>query len=241
MRKVAFIPARSGSKRVPHKNIRLLNNKPLLSHTIEQVVQSGIFDDVICATDSEVYADIARNDGATVPFLRTKEDSGDTSPDIQWLSYMLNRLKTEMSADYDVYAILRPTSPFRTFKTIQRAMNLFIENMSSIDSLRAIEECSQHPAKMWIRTSSTISPLLPFTNVFDSISVPWHSCQKSSLPTVWVQNASLEIGHARNIFEKNSISGDRVIGFITTGYEGFDINSELDFAFAEFLLDQGQL
>ena len=76
-RSVAFIPARSGSKRIPHKNIRELNGHPVLAYSIRAAIDSGVFDSVICATDSEVYADAARHYGADVPLLRPSEISGD--------------------------------------------------------------------------------------------------------------------------------------------------------------------
>ena len=76
---VAFIPARSGSKRVPNKNIRTLSGHPMLAYTIRAAIDSGVFDAVICATDSELYADVARHYGAEVPFLRSAEISSDKS------------------------------------------------------------------------------------------------------------------------------------------------------------------
>ena len=82
MKKVAFIPARSGSKRIPHKNIKLLNNHPLIAYAIRSALDSKIFNDVICITDSEEYAEIALHYGASVPFLRPEGISKDASPDI---------------------------------------------------------------------------------------------------------------------------------------------------------------
>jgi len=90
---VAFIPARSGSKRLPDKNIKLLAGHPLLAYTVSAAVECGVFDSVICATDCELYADIARYYGAEVPFLRPAGISGDKSPDIEWVSWMLQTLQ----------------------------------------------------------------------------------------------------------------------------------------------------
>ncbi|MCU0590503.1 MAG: hypothetical protein MUC57_03410, partial [Desulfobacterales bacterium] len=84
---VALIPARSGSKRVPDKNIRPLAGHPVIAYSISAAVQSGIFAAVIVSTDSERYAEVARYYGAEVPFLRPGEFSGDTSPDIEWVEY----------------------------------------------------------------------------------------------------------------------------------------------------------
>ena len=120
MRSIAFIPARSGSKRLLNKNIKILNGHPLLAYTVRAAIDSGVFDDVICATDSEQYADIARHYGAEVPFIRPLELSGDKSPDIEWVVWALNALK-DMGRSYDAFSILRPTSPFRQPRTIRRA------------------------------------------------------------------------------------------------------------------------
>ena len=117
---VALIPARSGSKRVPDKNIRPLAGHPLIAYTIAAALGSGIFNDVMVSTDSEHYAEIAKYYGAQVPFLRPVELAGDQSPDFEWLQYTLSRLR-ETGRSYDCFSILRPTSPFRMPATIQRA------------------------------------------------------------------------------------------------------------------------
>src|SRR3970040_286917 len=133
---IAFVPARSGSKRIPHKNIKLLGGHPLLAYTVRAAIDSGVFAAVICATDSERYADIARYYGAEVPFLRTVEMSGDKSPDIEWVIWMLRRLESEGRV-FPVFSILRPTSPFRLPETIRRAWQIFSQDDRG-DSLRAI-------------------------------------------------------------------------------------------------------
>ena len=89
---VALIPARSGSKRVPGKNIRRLGPHPAMAYTIAAAIESGIFADVIVSTDEEQYSAIARHYGASVPFLRPAEFAGDSSPDIEWIEFTLERL-----------------------------------------------------------------------------------------------------------------------------------------------------
>ena len=123
MRKVAFIPARSGSKRVPHKNIYPLGKHPMLAYAVQAAVKSDVFDAVICATDSRQYAEIAVHYGATVPFLRSSSISGDKSPDIEWVKFMLESLASH-GQRFDTFSILRPTSPFRLETTIHRAWQL---------------------------------------------------------------------------------------------------------------------
>ena len=86
---IAFIPARSGSERLKHKNIKLLNGHPLLAYSIMAAKQSGVFETVICATDDEQYAEIARQYGASVPCLRPTSTAGSKSADISWVEFML--------------------------------------------------------------------------------------------------------------------------------------------------------
>lgn len=231
---VALIPARAGSKRVPDKNIRLLEGHPLLAYTISAALQSRIFTDVIVSTDSEHYADIARHYGAEVPFLRPSGLAGDLSPDVEWVSHALNALRDD-GCVYDCFSILRPTSPFRMPRTIRRAWQAFLAERG-IDSLRAVEKCRQHPGKMWVVNSQRMTPLLPL----NTGGQPWHSSQYQSLPDVYVQNASLEIAWTRNIFEHMTIAGGVLTPFLTEGYEGFDINSDYDVSNAEYLVKAGQ-
>jgi CMP-N,N'-diacetyllegionaminic acid synthase len=234
---IALIPARSGSKRVPHKNIKNLEGHPILAYAIRSAIESNIFDAVLCATDSQEYADIAIHYGAEVPFLRPPAISADKSPDIEWVDWVIRELQI-LGRSYDTFSILRPTSPFRTSKTIQRAWNLFINNQSA-DSLRAVERCSQHPGKMWIiqETQSRMNPLLPFKNG----DVPWHSSQYDALPEIYVQNASLEIAWTKVAIEKKSISGSTIIPFKTEGLEGFDINQPEDWIMVEHYLKNGKI
>lgn len=224
---VALIPARSGSKRVPDKNIRRLAGHPVIAYTIAAAIQSEIFADVIVSTDSERYAEIARHYGATVPFLRPVEIAGDHSPDIEWLQYTLGRLQAEGS-HYDCFSILRPTSPFRLPQTIRRAWQAFTAE-TGVDSLRAVEKCTQHPGKMWVVRDKRMMPLLPL----GPPEQPWHSSQYPSLPVIYVQNASLEIAWSRVVFEDRTIAGNVVMPFFTNDYEGFDVNNPYDWQLAE--------
>ena len=229
---VAFIPARSGSKRVPEKNIKNLGGHPLMAYSIRSAIDSGVFDKVICATDDEKYADIAKYYGAEVPFLRGAETAGDKSPDIKWVQWALESLK-DSNLNFNIFSILRPTNPFRKAETIKRAWTSFIEE-KAVDSLRAVEKCKQHPGKMWVVNGNRMLPLMPF-RIDDT---PWHSSQYANLPEIHVQNASLEISWTRNVLEKKSIAGEMVMPFLTSEIEGFDINEPEDILLAELYIAQ---
>ena len=232
---VAFIPARSGSKRLPDKNIKPFCGHPMLAYTVRAAIDSGVFDAVICATDSKLYADIAKYYGAEVPFLRPAEISSDKSPDIEWVVWMLNALK-ERGLDYKSFSILRPTSPFRLPETIRRAWDAFSSDPAA-DSLRAIEKCRQHPGKMWVVHGKRMLPVMPLKNG----ATPWHSCQYAALPEIYAQDASLEIAWSSIALEQNTIAGEAIIPFISQGLEGFDINEPEDWLLAEQYVAMGEV
>ncbi len=222
---VALIPARSGSKRVPDKNVRLLNGKPLIAYTIEPALTSKVFKRVIVSTDSSEYADVAKSYGAEV-LMRPSALAGDRSPDIEWVRHVL-----ENAVEAECFSILRPTSPFRKPATIHRAWDQFMGD-PEIDSIRAVELCGQHPGKMWTLEENRLLPLL----AQPQDEQPWHSRQYADLPQVYVQNASLEMAWRNVVFEKGTIAGDAIAPFFTEGLEGFDINIETDWWLAERLL-----
>ncbi len=230
---VALVPARAGSKRVPHKNVRLLGGHPLLAYSIAAALESGVFEAVVVSTDSERFAEIARYYGAEVPFLRPAEYAGDRSPDIAWVAYTLTRLRGE-GRSFDCFSILRPTSPFRKPATIRRAWEAFLAE-AGVDSLRAVEKCRQHPGKMWVVRGARLLPLLPF----GPAEQPWHSSQYPALPEVYMQNASLEIAWTRVVFEERTIAGNVLMPFFTQGDEGYDVNDQADWVYAEHLLRTG--
>ena len=231
---VGLIPARAGSKRVRNKNVRPLAEHPLMAYTIAAALESRVFDAIIVSTDSPEYAAIAQHYGAEAPFLRPAEFAGDLSPDIEWVKYTLKRLADEGRA-YDCFSILRPTSPFRQPETIRRAWRQFLDD-PCVDSLRAVEKVRQHPGKMWVVRGRRMTPLLPLSPP----EQPWHSSQYQSLPEVYVQNASLEIAWTRVVFETHTIAGNVLTPFFTQGMEGFDINAEKDWWYAEYLLERGE-
>jgi CMP-N,N'-diacetyllegionaminic acid synthase len=224
---VALIPARSGSKRVPGKNVRPLAGHPVIAYTIAAALESGVFSDVVVSTDSDEYAAVASYYGATIPSLRPAELAGDVSPDIEWVDYTLRNLAA-LGRPYAAFSILRPTSPFRLPDTIRRAWQEF-SGETGVDSLRAVEPCRQHPGKMWVVRGRRMVPLLPL----GTPTRPWHSMQYQSLPQVHVQNASLEIAWSRVVLEGGTIAGDVVMPFFTTGLEGFDVNQPDEWRRAE--------
>lgn len=232
-RLVILIPARSGSQRIPGKNTRPLGGHPLIAYTISAALESNIAYSVVVSTDSDEIALIGQRYGAEVPFLEPSNLATPISPDIEWVSFALDRLRRE-GRDYDCFSILRPTSPFRQTATIHRAWKKFLAEPGA-DSLRAVERCKQHPGKMWVVKGNRMTPLLPL----GPPERPWHSSPYQLLPDVYVQNASLEIAWTRVVFEEHTIAGSVVVPFVTSNFEGFDLNDENDWLFAEYLIGVG--
>lgn len=228
---IALVPARGGSQRVPGKNIRELAGHPLIAYSIASARESGVFTDVVVSTDSDEIAAVARRYGAEVPGLRAPELATATSPDIDWV------LETMRARPEDAFAILRPTSPFRTAGTLRRAWDRFLELGPRIDSLRAVEVVRQHPGKMWVVEGELMRPLLEQP----SDGTPYHSTQFAALPTVHVQNSSLEIAW-RHVLDGSppTIAGNRLAPFFTDELEGFSVDYPDDIALAERLVADGR-
>jgi CMP-N,N'-diacetyllegionaminic acid synthase len=211
----------------------MLGGHPMIAYTIGPALESKVFQSVIVSTDSEEVASIASHYGAEVPFLRPAAFATDTSPDIEWLEHTLAELGAQ-GRTWECFSLLRPTSPFRTADTIRRAWTRFIAQQG-VDSLRAVELCTQHPGKMWVVRGDRMSPLLPF----GPAGQPWHSTPYQALPQVYAQNASLEIAWTRVVRDRRTIAGDVLVPCLTEGYVGFDINDAFDWMVAERLLADG--
>ncbi len=229
---IALIGARAGSERVPGKNVRRLAGHPLLAYAIETARQSGVFERILVSTDSEQIAEVARWYGADVPFLRPAEYATATSPDIEWIAWTLERLPER----YDLFAIVRATNPFRGPDAIRRGLDQLLATPEA-DSIRAVELVKQHPGKMWelAEDGRTMAPLLDQ----EHLSSAWHAGQYQALPPVYVQNSALEIAWTRVVTETGTREGRVVAPFLTTGFEGLNIDDEHDFDRAEALAAAG--
>ncbi|MBM2822906.1 MAG: hypothetical protein HW413_1652 [Thermoleophilia bacterium] len=230
---VAFVPARSGSERVPQKNVRRLAGHPLLAYAIETALQSGVFERVVVSTDSEEIADVARWYGADVPFLRPPEYATSTSPDIEWLRFTLEA----MPERYDLFALVRATNPFRGSDAVRRGLDQLVATPEA-DSLRAVQLVKQHPGKTWVLEEGgrLMRPLLDQSH----LEVTWHAGQYQALPPVYIQNSALEIAWTRVVTETGTREGKVVAPFFTEGYEGFNVDDEDDWERAERLVASGR-
>jgi len=139
MKNIAIIPARSGSKRLPGKNIKLINGKPLIAYSIKEAISSKIFDTVHLSTDSAEYAEIGRKYGADVSFLRNVENASDKSSSWDMVEEVLLNFE-KLGKYFDNFMLLQPTSPLRKANDIQNAFNLFAnKNINAVVSVCEID------------------------------------------------------------------------------------------------------
>ena len=164
---LCIIPARSGSKGIPDKNIKKFHGKPLLAWTIIQAIKCKYKMKIIVSTDSNKYADIAKEYGAEVPFLRPKEISEDLSTDLEFIKYTSETLELLHKYKSDIILQLRPVTPNRSVKMINNCLDTFIKNFEEYDSLRTVIKSEKSPYKMYSidKENNILKPL--FDNIND--------------------------------------------------------------------------
>ncbi len=221
---LAVIPARSGSKSVKDKNIRLIDGKPMIAYSIEHALQAECVDRVIVSTDSEEYAAIAREYGAETPFLRPAEYATDTALDYDVFLHALSYLEREEGYMPDLVVQLRPTYPIRRIEDIE-AMVAYMREHTDVDSMRCVAPAKEVAYKMWHKDEQGIlSPIMK--EIPECYNMP-----RQQLPKVFYQNACIDVVRAEVITKKHSMSGEKIVGYEMS--DNFDIDTEEEFQKAE--------
>ena len=227
---LAVIPARGGSKGLPGKNLRLLAGHPLIAYSIAAGLQSQLVDRVICSTDSEEIADVARKYGAEIPFMRPSELAQDHSPDID---FFLHTIETLAATGYrpDIIVQLRPTDPIRKPGLVDEAVQMLIDNPGA-HSVRTITEPGYSPYKMWtVNSSGTLDPLLTVPGVPEPFNMP-----RQELPEVWWHIGVLDVVRTNVVTETNSLSGTVILPLKVDRASSADIDTLDDFERAGTLM-----
>lgn len=228
---LGVVGARSGSKGIPHKNIKPLLGKPLMAWIIEAAKESKYISRVVLSTDSPSYAEIGRQYGAEVPFLRPKELCEDNVPDFPWLYHATVFLQKNEGWQADIIVRLPPTSPLCKTEDIDACIKILLEDPFA-DSAYTVVEAEKHPYKMWRveRSGERIEPFLPesFTGVSEVFNKP-----RQSYPRAFMYIDSSAI-RWKTLVENQSLCGKKVR--FREIKEAIDIDTELDFFVAESLL-----
>lgn len=232
MKSIALIPARGGSKTVVKKNIRLLNGTPLIAYTIKTALQNPRISKVIVSTEDEEIAEIAKKYGAEVPFLRPIELAQDSTPDKPVIQHTLDWLETNQNLKPDLLIYLRPTSPFKTNQIIDECLIKIIEN-SQFSSVRTVDlaEGTNHPYWMFKNEKSELKPFVENIDISDYY-------QRQLLPECYKLNGVIDILRPEVIANNKNMYGDN-IGFVKINhFQRLDIDDEIDFTFAEYLIKE---
>ena len=228
MQILAVIPARSGSKSLPHKNIKLLNGIPLLAYSIEHAKQSKYDMRIVVSTDSEDYAKIAREYGAEVPFLRPSSISQDNSTDLECMQHCLQFFKISEDYEPDIVVHLRPTQPDRKVEDLDKALDSFIELYGEYDSLRSIIPVEKTPFKMYTIDGIDLNPLF---NIVNGIKEPYNM-GRQQLPQAYLHNGYIDLIKAQ-VIRSGSMSGNRILSWKMTKSDNVDIDTQQDFKVAQ--------
>lgn len=226
MKNLAIIPARSGSKGLKDKNIKILNGKPLISYSIDAAIKSGCFDEVMVSTDSQHYKDIAIECGAAVPFMRSAEMSSDTATSWDTVREVLRMYREQQNKSFDSVCLLQPTSPMRTAEDILEGYRLFEEKKAST----VIGVCEAEHSPIWMNT-------LPDNHSLDHFVSDTSGKGRQSYNTYYRINGALYIVGAAFIQKENNIYQNSY-AYIMPAERSVDIDSELDFQLAEFLMSR---
>ncbi|AFA49239.1 acylneuraminate cytidylyltransferase family protein [Acetobacterium woodii] len=225
MRNLAIIPARSGSKGLKDKNIKLLNGKPLLAYTIEVALESDIFDEIFVSTDSDVYAKIAQDYGANVPFLRSKELSTDTASSWNVVRDAVLSFR-KIGGEFDTIALLQPTSPLRENKDIINAYHLMkMKNANTIVSV-----CEVDHSPLW-------SNILPEDKSLDNfLKEEFLNTNRQNLPTFYRVNGAIYIVKVDYLMKVENIYKENSYAYVMDKKRSVDIDDEFDFNYAKEIL-----
>jgi len=223
---VAVIPARSGSKSVNDKNIKLLAGRPLLAYSILAARLTESIDRVIVSTDSQHYANIAKEYGAEIPFLRPSEISGDNNTDYQLIKHMLDWMKREENFIPNFLVHLRPTTPFREPKFIERAIELFKKN-DNATSLRSAHEMSQSSYKTLEIEEGYYRCIGSQSYELDQANRPRQMFRKTYDP-----NGYVDLYRSQFVIENGKLLGDHVLAYITPKIS--EVDTMVEFEFLEF-------
>ena len=229
MKILAVIPARGGSKGIKMKNIVSLNGKPLIAYTIEECLKSKLVDRTIVSTDSEIIAEIAKQYGADVPFIRPKKLALDTSKNIEALIHALNELEKN-GEKYDYALILQPTQPLRKAIHIDESIEFLIN--SNEESLVSVSKVKDHP--ILIRKVSKNGVTANLLNCSSTV-------RRQDFPDYYIVNGAIYINKINENLNLNTSLNDNKMAYIMDQKYDIDIDTMFDLKLAEIMMNEESL
>jgi CMP-N-acetylneuraminic acid synthetase len=222
MNTVAIIPARGGSKGIPRKNIKELCGKPLIAYIIETALRVKELDRVIVSTEDKEIAEIAREYGAEVPFLRPKELARDETPTLPVLQHAVKYLEDKENYRPNIVVLLYVTSPLLKHERVSEAIKMLKER--EFDSILSVVEDRGH---YWIENNGSYEKLYPKVLKNRQFTKP-----------LFKENGTIYICKRDILMEKNEIVGEKIGFLMMKREESIDIDEVLDFEFAEYVMNK---
>lgn len=230
MKILGIITARGGSKRVPRKNIKDFLGKPLLAWSIEVGKKAGVFDRFILTTEDKEIAEIGKEYGVGVPFMRPKELAVDDSKSYGAIKHAVEWLSKNEDYKPDWIILLEPTSPGRQAFHIQEVAKI-INERNDIDSLIGVSELSPHyhPLKVLKRDDKEIVVRYSGKLIRES------EIRNQDFPLLYYSNSAIYAFKVFNLFDAkhSSLWGDRTFGYVMDNKYSFDIDTPEDWVVAE--------
>jgi pseudaminic acid cytidylyltransferase len=223
MKNICIIPARGGSKRIPRKNILLLNGRPLISYSIRAAIDSGVFDEIIVSTEDKEIKEIALSEGAQVDD-RPEHMAGDTVTKVQVVKEFLERVNG--IEKYSSVAALLPTCPFRTSNHVKEAFELF-QNHPELPFLIGVTEY-EFPIQL------ALSPLTE--NIMEVTFENGYKVTRSQdIGKRFHPNGAMYIATVKAFFEKGTFFNDKMLTYKMSAIRSYDIDYPYQFEIAEII------
>lgn len=228
---VGVIPARGGSKGIPDKNIAPCGGRPLICWTCQAALSSTRLDRSIVSTDSERIAQVARECGVSVPFLRPAELALDATPSIDVMLHALNWLVQAGEAPAAL-VLLQPTSPLRTHRHIDAAVDLYRD--SGADTVVSVMDVPHrfHPQSVLVESDGW---LLPYQGEVRQVNT------RHDLVPLLARNGPAILIVAAEVLRSRRLYGDRVRAYRMHAQDSVDIDAPVDLEYADFLLNRRAL
>lgn len=226
MKILAITPARGGSKRLPGKNIKDLNGKPLIQWTIDAALAVQEIARVMVTTDCEAIAEIAKQAGAEVPFIRPPELAADTSSSTDVIRHALDYYRAQ-GEEFDFVLLLQPTSPIRSADDIRRA----IAQLKAHTADAVVSVCSCEHSPLWANT------LPDDRSMADFIRHEVSQLRSQDLPDYYRINGAIYLTRVSRFYQENSLFlSSNIFAYVMDTESSVDIDHELDFLIAEAVL-----
>lgn len=224
---LAIIPAREGSKRLPNKNIKNLNGKPLIYYSISASLKSKYITETVVSTDSTEIRELANKFGASTPFLRPKELSQDKSSSIEVVIHCVNYYKEVLNKEFDYVILLQPTSPLRDEVDLDSAIEFLLKK--SADAVVSVTEVEHNP--IW---SNVLDDSNSMENFLDK---KYLNKRSQDLPKYYRLNGAIYICNTSKLIEENTFFiSKNIFAFRMLQEKSIDIDTKIDFIIANSLM-----